>query len=124
MKNQLPMMLTGQAKASDITKNGKIQQILNEAYERRRTEAESGVAGRDLGNTGGNEGVRPSVTGTDGENKEVQGRASRGDTLGSRNGGGKTISLQKNKRLRSLAIRVFLDAKRPRADYCFFDESF
>ena len=55
-------MLTGQAKASDITNNGKIQQILIEAYERRRSKTESGVAGRDVDNTGGNECVRPSVT--------------------------------------------------------------
>ena len=44
------------------------------------------MAGRDIDNTGGNEGVRPSVMGTEGENREVQGRASRGDTLRSRDG--------------------------------------
>lgn len=45
------------------------------------------MARRDLEGSGRDAGIRPSVTGTDRENREIQGGASRGDTLGGRDGG-------------------------------------
>ena len=94
VKNKLPLMLTGQATASDITKNKKIQKLLNEAYEDRRqnafnngrTEEQSGMAGRVLEGSERNRDVRKDAMGENGENQTISEGTPERDGMGSRDG--------------------------------------
>ena len=96
-------MLTGQAKASDITKNKKIQKLLNEAYENRRqnafndgrTEEQSGMAGRVFEDSERNGDVHQDAMGENGEDQTIFDRTSERDGMGSRDGDEITISLKK-----------------------------
>ncbi len=96
-------MLTGQAKASDITKNGKIQELLNRTYENRRqntfnegrAEEQSGMAGSVLEDSERNGDVRKDATGENIEDKTIFDGTSERDGMGSREGNEKKISLKK-----------------------------
>ena len=87
---------TGKATASDITKNKKIQKLLNEAYEDRRqnafnngrAEEQSGMAGRVLEDSERNGDVRQDDMGENGEDQTISDGTPERDGMGSRDESG------------------------------------